>query len=124
MKKRFLSLLLALMMVFSILPVDMVANAADASATIVAEEVWAASGSRVEMKVDITDNPGILGATLTVSWGEGLALVDDKNGDAFAGATYQAPSRYVNTGTNFMWYGSELEEILDGTILKLTFEVS
>lgn len=124
MKRKILSLLLALMMVFSILPVDMIANAADTSATIIAEEVWAASGSKVEMKVDITNNPGILGATLTVSWGEGLNLVDDKNGEAFAGATYQAPSRYVNTGTNFMWYGSELEEVLDGTILKLTFEVS
>lgn len=123
MKRRILSLLLTLVMVFSILPVDMIANA-EATATIIAEEVWAASGSRVEMKVDITNNPGILGATLTVSWGEGLNLVDDKNGDAFAGATYQGPSRYVNTGTNFMWYGSELEEIVDGTILKLTFEVS
>lgn len=124
MKKRFLSLLLALMMILPMLPVGVIANAAEASATIIAEEVWAASGSRVEMKVDITNNPGILGATLTVSWGEGLNLVDDKNGNAFAGATYQAPSRYVNTGTNFMWYGSELEEIVDGTILNLTFEVS
>ena len=82
MKRKILSLLLALMMAFSILPVDMIANAADTSATIIAEEVWAASGSKVEMKVDIANNPGILGATLTVSWGEGLNLVDDKNGDA------------------------------------------
>ena len=124
MKKRFLSLILVMTMILSLFPMGTIVNAAETSATIVAEEVWAASGSRVEMKVDITDNPGILGATLTVSWGEGLTLVDDKNGNAFAGATYQAPSRYINTGTNFMWYGSELEEILDGTILKLTFEVS
>ena len=124
MKRRLLSLLLAFMMILSMFPVNVIANAAEETATIIAEEVWAASGSRVEMKVDIANNPGILGATLTVSWGEGLTLVDDTNGYAFAGTTYQAPSRYVNTGTNFMWYGSELEEILDGTILKLTFEVS
>ncbi len=123
--KKSISFLLVLAMVMTMLQGVIFSVAAkETDAVIAAEKVWAASGSTVELKIDITKNPSILGATLTVSWDEALTLIADKNGAAFAGLTYQKPSRYQSSGTNFMWYGSDLEELLDGTILTLTFQVS
>lgn len=125
MKKRMISLLLAVAMVISLLPSTILrADAVPASQPIISvEEVWGASGSTVEVDVNITGNPGILGATLTLSWHEGLTLISAEEGTGFAGLTYQEPSYFSNTGTNFVWYGTKLKTVQDGTVLKLTFEV-
>lgn len=127
MKHRIAFLLLAVVMALSMLSVSSMNAEATVSAdtpVISVEKIWAASGSTVELNIHIVNNPGVLGATLTISWDDGLTLLSDENGTAFAGATYQSPSRYVSRGTNFMWYGSDVEEIMDGTILTLTFQVS
>lgn len=124
-KNRIWSWMLILVMLVSLVPFSITATAAAAAEDVVIgmEENWAAAGSSVKVNISITGNPGIIGGTLTVSWPEGLTLIDDENGTAFDGITYQAPSRYVSAGTNFVWYGSDIEDILDGTILSLTFEV-
>lgn len=126
MKKRIIAMLLIVTMMVSLMPSTMLeVFAAPASQPIVSvEDVWAASGSTVEVNVAIAGNPGIYGATLTISWAEGLELVDAESGDVFNGLSYQEPSRYVSSGTNFIWYGTRLREIKDGTVLKLTFEVA
>lgn len=125
MHKRIISMLLVIAMAMSLIPSTIfTANAASASQPIISvEEVWAASGSAVEVEVKISGNPGILGATLTLSWADGLTLVDDEEGDAFSDLTYQEPSYYTSSGTNFVWYGTRLKNIQDGTVLKLTFQV-
>lgn len=124
MKKTIAFLLLAVALAFPVL--FAAAFSADAAElpVIAVDTLWSSSGSVATVKVTITKNPGILGATLTLSWDEGLTLLSAENGEAFAGATYQAPSRFNSSGTNFMWYGSDVEEILDGTVLTLTFRVS
>ncbi len=122
-KNRIWSWMLILVMLVSLVPFSTTATAAAEDVVIGMEENWAAAGSSVKVDISITGNPGIIGGTLTVSWPEGLTLIDDENGTAFDGITYQAPSRYVSAGTNFVWYGSDVEDILDGTILSLTFEV-
>ena len=126
MKKRIVSILLIVAMVISLIPSTILGVFATSTSQpiISVENVWAAAGSLVEVNVEISDNPGIYGATLTVSWAEGLALVDAESGDVFNGLSYQEPSRYVSAGTNFIWYGTRLREIKDGTVLKLTFEVA
>lgn len=94
MKKRIISLLLVAAMAFSLLPPTVLhVNAASASQPIISvEEVWAESGGTVEVNVEILENPGVLGATLTLSWANELTLIDVEEGDAFAGLTYQEPS--------------------------------
>lgn len=119
-KQRILSILLVLVMLVSMIPMSVMAAS---DVVIGMDETWAAAGSSIDVNIFIKGNPGIIGGTLTVSWPEELTLVGDKNGTAFDGITYQKPSRYVNTGTNFVWYGSDVEEVKDGTILTLTFEV-
>lgn len=126
MKKRIASMLLVVAMLVSFIPSTVFGVfAASASQPIISvEDVWAAAGSAVEVNVTISGNPGIYGATLTVSWAEGLTLIDAESGDVFNGLSYQEPSRYVSSGTNFIWYGTRLRDIQDGTVLKLTFEVA
>lgn len=122
-KRRILSFALALVMLFSMLPLSVLA-AMSSDVIIGMEEIWAAAGSIIDVNIFIKENPGIIGGTLTVSWPEELTLLNDKNGTAFDGITYQRPSRYINTGTNFVWYGSDVEEVKDGTVLTLTFEIN
>ena len=120
MKKRIIAMLLIVTMMVSLAPSTIleVFAAPTSQPVISVEDVWAASGSTVEVNVAISGNPGIYGATLTISWAEGLELVDAESGDAFNGLSYQEPSRYVSSGTNFIWYGTRLREIQDGTVLQ------
>lgn len=126
MCKRIISMLLIVAITVLLIPSTIMrANAVSVpQPTISVEEVWSASGSAVEVDVVISGNPGILGATLTLSWMEGLTLIDAEAGDAFSDLTYQGPSYYTSSGTNFVWYGTRLKNIQDGTVLKLTFQVA
>lgn len=128
MKKRIISLLLAVITLFSMFPVTAFAAMETETQTVEAvlslPELWSATGSTFEMDVTITGNPGILGAVITLSWDEGLTLVSASSGEVFEDLMYQGPGRFSNSGTNFVWYGSELTTVTDGTILTLTFQVS
>lgn len=135
MKKKIIAMLLTLATLFSVFPVNVFATensnanetitfSTESSALITVDEKWANPGSTIEMSVAIEENPGILGATLTVSWDERLTLVSDTSGTAFSHMTYTSPSRYIATGTNFVWFGNEVSEGVDGTVLTLTFKVS
>lgn len=120
MKRRILSVFLAILMVFSLLPVASATGTQSASLTV--EKVYANPGKDITVKINIEDNPGILGATLTLSWEDGLELVDVENGAALSALTMTPPSRYIS-GCNFVWFGSETGEIIDDTVLILTFHV-
>lgn len=132
MKKRIISLLLALTFMLSIVPSFGITASATSSdvtsieseAVITVEEIWGNPGKTVDLDLILTGNPGILGATITISWDENLTLVADASGEAFDHMTYTSPSRYVASGTNFVWFGNEVDEAIDGTILTLTFRVS
>lgn len=126
MKKRIIAILMVFVMAISLFP----SMALNASASTVPqpifsiEGVWAVVGTTVEVNVNIDDNPGLYGATLNISWAEGLTLVDAENGSVFNGLAFQEPSRYQSAGTNFIWYGTNLRQVQDGTVLKLTFQVA
>ena len=79
--------------------------------------------SRVEVKIFVTNNPGILGMALSVGYDdEQLRLVDAGTGSVLSRLSFQKPSVYAD-GCRFVWYGSETGEIKDGDILILTFEI-
>ncbi|MBE6583078.1 MAG: hypothetical protein E7648_07435, partial [Ruminococcaceae bacterium] len=124
MKKRIISLLLAVVLIISMLPGTIVSAATtESTAVLTVEEPWSNPGGTVDVNLVITENPGVLGATLVVSWDESLTLVADASGAAFSHMTYTSPSRYTASGTNFVWFGNEVGEPVDGTVLTLTFEV-
>lgn len=131
MKKRIISLLLVLTFVLSMIPTFGItalatsdAAPSESEAVITVEETWGNPGKTVDLNVVLTDNPGILGATITISWDEKLTLVAAASGEAFGHMTYMPPSRYIASGTNFVWHDKEVKDAIDGTILTLTFTVS
>ena len=121
MSRRIISLVLTFALIISCCPV-WVNAAEEAACTLEVSSVYAAPGSTVEVSLNIQDNPGILGATLTVSWDAGLTLVNSKNGEAFSELTMVKPSR-LQSGCKFVWYGTDTGDIIDGSILKLYFTV-
>lgn len=131
MKKRIISLLLVLTFILPMIPTLGITASATSNvvppqseAVITVEEAWGNPGKTVDLDLILTENPGILGATITISWDESLMLVADASGEAFNHMTYTSPSRYIASGTNFVWFGNEVDEAIDGTILTLTFQVS
>lgn len=134
--KRIISAVLAIILVISLCPIakPVSATTTERATTYAAtttnsaftvETVSGMPGDTVEVQVHLADNPGILGATLTVSYDDALTLVDAVAGEAFAALDMTKPGQYVS-GCNFVWDAQDLnpDEILDGVILTLTFEVA
>ena len=92
--------------------------------TFVVGNVTANAGDTVELTIDIAENPGILGMVFSVSFDDtALTLTGCENGAALSKLTLQKPSKY-ESGSNYVWYASETGEIMDGSVLTLTFKVS
>lgn len=121
--KKLLSVFLALLMMLTVFPASMIANAANA-ANVTVESVNAVPGSNVEVNINVKNNPGILAANFTVTYDKGLTLIDSKSGDAFSALSMTKPENY-NSPCKFGWDALEIadEDIKDGTILTLTFSV-
>ena len=92
--------------------------------TIAAQSVTAAAGSTVDMNIDIFNNPGLIGATLRITYDSNLTLVNATKGDAFSVLEMTKPGRFQSP-CQFTWDGVDIadNEIKDGTILTLTFEI-
>lgn len=93
-------------------------------AALTVERKWGKPGALVDLDLNLLDNPGILGATITISWDDNLVLIAESCGEAFNYLTYTSPNQYVSEGTNFVWFSNEVGEVVDGAILTLTFQVS
>lgn len=78
----------------------------------------------VEIQVIASNNPGIAGMELSVEYDDTvLSLKEVESGEALSGLTFQAPKTYKN-GCNLLWYGSEPDEVVDGEIFSMNFDVS
>ena len=95
------------------------------AAKIKVDAIETTPGTSVALDVTISGNPGILGATLQVTYDSDLTLMGAKNGEAFSALTMTKPGKY-ESGCKFGWDGQELDpsDIKDGTILTLNFDVS
>lgn len=124
--KKLLSLILSLLMVMTILPTGAIVSLAETNdAVVTVDSITATPGSTVDVKVSISNNPGILGAILSLNYSEGLTLTNVTEGDAFDALAMTKPGRYQSP-CQFTWDGVELNEsdIKNGTIMTLTFEVN
>ena len=80
--------------------------------------------NKAEIKVSVANNPGILCMLISLEYNENaLKMVDCQTGLALSALTFQKPSKYTS-GCNFVWYGSETGEVMDGEMLILTFEIA
>lgn len=125
MKKRIISVLLAMALILCCAPVPHVhaAETAEGSPAIVVESKYAAANTQVEVNVNITDNPGIAGAKITATFSDKLTLTGATVGSNFAALDYTEPASFVS-GCAFNWDSLDAVVSEDGTLLTLTFLVS
>ena len=98
---------------------------AAAGATLTAGSVNALAGDTVQVDVTIKNNPGVLGATLTLEYDRGLTLTGAANGPAWNVLSMTKPGKLVSP-CNLVWDGQDLSpsDVKDGVVLSLTFQVS
>lgn len=121
--RKVLALVLALVMVLSAFPLVSAASAAAGRVSVQSKS--AMPGDTVDVNIAIEGNKGILGAAFSISYHSDLTLVGAKAGDAFSALVLTKPGKFTSP-CRFVFDGQELapEDIKDGVILSLTFEVS
>lgn len=124
MRKRILSFILSIILLFTCIPSSVFAEEEAPVCEIIVDSVSAAPGTMVDVNISVKNNPGILGATFNITWDEGMTLVSSECGEAFAMLNMTKPNNN-KSGGNYVWYGTDLadSDITDGAILKLSFEV-
>lgn len=124
-KKIIVSVLAAAMIVTGCPSHYVKADTAKKQVTLSVQSQTAKPGATVDVTVDVKDNPGILGATVSLKYDEGLTLTDATAGDAFSSLVLTKPGK-MQSPCKFVWDGQEItaDDIKDGTILKLSFKVS
>lgn len=99
---------------------------ADDSPVITVGSVEASPGdSEVTVKVQIRNNPGILGMTLKVSYNaKAIELTNSENGAATSKLVYTKPGNYKDECV-FTWYAEKINaaDVADGEVLTLTFRI-
>lgn len=124
--KRVIALVLTTVLLLSCFPNSVSAVDKQSGGLIRVKDASAMAGQSVSVDVEIENNPGIQGATLTIAWDDGLTLESAENGAAFETLPLTLPGRLIS-GKNFVWYREATvndSDIVDGTILTLNFRVS
>lgn len=96
------------------------------SSTIVISSAKAKPGEKVEIKVSVINNPGILGMSFHLSYDEKvLKLMKAENGKAVKNVLDMNHSKKLDNGCFFLWDGEKIEkdQVQDGAILNLQFKV-
>ncbi len=93
----------------------------------IADKVQAVAGGTATVAVNIKNNPGILGMTLTLSYDSSvMTLTNAVSGSAVSDVlAFTKPGRFTNP-CNFTWDGIEIDDsqIRDGELLILTFAIA
>lgn len=94
------------------------------SAKLEVQSSAAFAGDTVDVNIDLTGNPGIMNASVAITYDPVIELTDVYAGDAFSELELNMPASY-DSGCVFSWSGDVLSEGThqDGTILTLTFAV-
>lgn len=130
MTKKLVSLFLALVITISCFPASVFAIENSISAyvntdsVISVESVSSFAGKTVDVKINISKNPGVAGARLNLFYDSALTLLSvSEEAGVFGILDYTAPSK-LSSPTVFNWDSLDAVSTEDGTILVLTFEVS
>lgn len=86
------------------------------------DTVTAKAGETAEVCVRLSDNPGILGAIITMNYDSALTLEAAAPGRALSGLTMTPPGQFVSP-CNFVWDGVGTPDTADGVLLTLTFRL-
>lgn len=134
------TLLLATILSASMVPSNLLISYAVENTTVISSEnndtksegtsikvkkAWGNPSKQAKITLSIENNPGIVGLTLQISYDESaMTLSNAENGTAIKGEniTFTPPK----SGSNFVWSGTSVksDEVSDGTLLTLTFDIS
>ena len=95
--------------------------------TLQVEEIKAKRGSVAKVKINIKNNPGILGMKFSVYFDEeALSINKVDNGVAFKDILTFTKSKYLVSGSNYIWDGMDIQnsDIKDGTVLEIEFMIN
>ncbi|MBR1685245.1 MAG: hypothetical protein IJ708_08910 [Clostridia bacterium] len=122
MLRRMVAILTVLSMVFMYLtPAFAIGN--EASVVITVESAEVRPGETFDVKVNISNNPGVLYATLAITFDEGLTLNSIRSGSAFSYLDMAKPSQLLSP-CKVSWSGQDIAGTPDaGSILILNFTV-
>ncbi len=121
LNKRVLACFCTLAVLFSAF---MLVHAADATITVESKEISTGVGvETVEIPLVLSDNPGILGMTLNVTYSDGLTLTGITGGNALTSLYFTKPGNLVVKPFSLVWDGLDGEDTSNGTIATLSFEV-
>ena len=121
--KRAISLLCAMSTLFSMI---ITSSAQEAETTISVESQTVEQGigtEYVEVPIRISDNTGILGMTVSVTFDEDLTLVNAVQGDVLSSLTFTTSKEYTDTPYNLVWDGESRADTGSGIVAVLTFAV-
>ena len=90
-------------------------------AKLVIDKIEAEAGSVVRVSINIQNNPGILGAILTLNYDPALTLLRAEAGGAWSTLNL-TPPRTLTNSCNFVWDGLN-NDYSNGSILILTFQL-
>lgn len=120
------ALLAALLSTAALCAAPLTAFADDGSAEmrIAVGSTGAQPGDTVTVPVTVENNPGVLGATIQVTYDSGLTLQNAANGSAWSALSMTKPGSFASP-CRFTWDGVEIGagDVRDGEILLLTFAV-
>ncbi len=123
-----LSMVIAMLLACVPLTVGAVENTVDGSIIVDSTYINGTAESTVDVKVSVHDNPGILGATLTITYGEGLILTKITRGDVLADDGFLVtPSAQLTSPAEYAWARTAdlaEDEIFDGTLFTLSFSLA
>lgn len=125
MKKKILSLVLAAFLVLGCIPIGTFCAFAESinGPRISVVSRYAAPDSTTTVELNISNNPGIAGAILTVSYDEKLTLLEAQSGEAFSALDFTPSGTYASP-CKFSWDSLDASATDDGAILILSFKVA
>lgn len=112
--------LLAVIALTLLCTVNVFAAGPDLNPAIEAGKVIAEAGEEVKIPLTLSDNPGLLGATVSVSYDDKLTLTNVIKGEAFTGLTMTKPGDYSANPVRVVWIGIEPDSS-NGVIANLVF---
>ena len=119
--KKIIALLCALSMLLSTM---IVVHASGIQLEVGNKSIIQGTGTEsVEVPLVLSNNPGILGMTLQVTYTEGLTLTNITLGDALSKLAYTPPGNYTDNPFTLLWDGLADVDSSNGTIATLTFDV-
>lgn len=115
--KRIVAMLCIITMIFS---TNIQLFAQTLKTTLMIESVDASAGESIDVPIVVSDNTGICGAEINLSYDEGLVLTKITAGDAFTSMTFTKPGNLVANPVNLLWDSMDAD-YSNGTIAVLTF---